>query len=68
MKTTNRSEKTGFLTIDEFCELLGVPRSTFNDWRAKKRAPRVVKLPNGKLRIRKTVAERWIEEHEEEMA
>ena len=53
------------LTIDEVCADLGIARSTFYDWRAKKRAPRCIKLPNGDIRIRRTEYERWLSSHEE---
>jgi excisionase family DNA binding protein len=50
----------GFLTVVEFCELLRISRSTFYDWRQKGLAPRCVKLPNGKLRIRWVDLEEWL--------
>lgn len=53
------------LTIDEICAELGVARSTFYDWRAKKRAPRCIKLPNGDIRVRRAEFERWLDSHEE---
>jgi predicted DNA-binding transcriptional regulator AlpA len=53
------------LTIADLCEELGIARSTFYDWRAKGRAPRCIKLPNGDLRIRRTEFERWLTEHED---
>jgi excisionase family DNA binding protein len=53
------------LTLAEVCDELGVARSTFNDWRAKGRAPRCIKLPNGSLRIRRTELDRWLSEREE---
>ena len=53
------------LTIADLCEELGIARSTFYDWRAKGRAPRCIKLPNGDLRIRRTEFERWLAEREE---
>ena len=56
------------LTIAEFCEEMRVPRSTFYDWRAKRRAPRCIKMPNGELRIRRSEFERWLDEHEERTA
>jgi len=43
-------------------------RSTFYDWRAKCRAPRCVRLPNGELRIRRTDYESWLESLEEDAA
>ncbi|MEU7528981.1 helix-turn-helix domain-containing protein [Saccharothrix sp. NPDC042600] len=47
------------MTVDEFCRAMGIARSTFNDWKAKKRAPRVRKLPNGKLRIDRSDIQAW---------
>ena len=53
------------LTIAELCEELGISRSTFYEWRAKGRAPRCIKLPNGEIRIRRTEFERWLDSLEE---
>lgn len=53
------------LTVAELCAELGVSRSTFYEWRAKKRAPRCIKLPNGDLRIRRIELERWLSAHED---
>ena len=53
------------LTVAEFCAELGISRSTFYDWHAKKRAPKCVKLPNGELRIRRDEYERWLAACEE---
>lgn len=50
-----------WLTISEFCEEMGISRSTFDDWRAKERAPKCLRLPNGSLRIRRTDFETWID-------
>lgn len=55
--TTNRTH----LTIAELCAELGVARSTFYDWRAARKAPKCIKLPNGEIRIRRTDLERWLE-------
>jgi excisionase family DNA binding protein len=49
------------LTIADLCEELGIARSTFYDWRAAKKAPRCIKLPNGEIRIRRADLERWLE-------
>jgi predicted DNA-binding transcriptional regulator AlpA len=40
-------------------------KSTFFDWRAKKRAPRCIKLPNGSLRFRRSEVDRWLTTQEE---
>jgi len=37
------------LTVADVCRELGVARSTFYDWRAKRAAPRCFKLPNGEI-------------------
>ncbi len=54
------SNRARMLTVQDFCEEVGVSRSTFYDWRAKGRAPRCLKLPNGEIRIRRTEADRWL--------
>lgn len=53
------------LTIAEVCDELAVSRSTFYDWRAKGRAPRCIKLPNGEIRVRRTELDRWLASCEE---
>jgi hypothetical protein len=37
----------------------------FYEWRAKRCAPRCLKLPNGEIRVRRGELERWLEEREE---
>lgn len=54
-----------WLTVTEFCEEMGISRSTFDDWRAKRRAPKCVRLPNGSLRIKRTDFEKWLDTLEE---
>jgi predicted DNA-binding transcriptional regulator AlpA len=54
-----------YVTIDDVCADLDIARSTFHDWRAKKRGPRCIKLPNGAIRIRRTEYEQWLDSHEE---
>lgn len=53
------------LTIPEVCAELKVSRSTFYDWRAKGRAPRCLRLPNGDLRIKRTDLDDWLDDHAE---
>lgn len=53
------------LSIDDICDELGIARSTFYEWRAKKRAPRCIKLPNGDIRVRRVEYERWLDSREE---
>lgn len=56
---------TRHLTITALCEELEVARRTFYEWRAKGRAPRCIKLPNGELRIRRTDLDHWLDTCEE---
>ena len=49
------------LTLAEVCMELRIERSTFYDWRAKGRAPKCSKLPNGELRIVRRDLEEWFE-------
>lgn len=65
MSTTTRRTH---LTIADLCEELAVARSTFYDWRAAKKAPRCIKLPNGEIRIRRADLERWLEDLEDDAA
>ena len=58
MTTAVRSRS--MLTLAEVCEELSISRSTFYDWRAKRRAPRCIKLPNGEIRIRRADLEDWL--------
>jgi excisionase family DNA binding protein len=53
------------LTIVEVCEELHISRSTFYDWRAKGKAPRCIKLPNGEIRVRRSELDRWLAAREE---
>jgi len=48
------------MTIADLCAELGISRSTFYEWRTKRKAPRCLKLPNGDLRIRRTDFENWL--------
>lgn len=57
-----RSEK---LTVAQVCAELRISRKTFYEWRAKKTAPRCIKLPNGELRVSRSELDRWLDSHEE---
>jgi excisionase family DNA binding protein len=54
---TNPNEK---LTVSELCAELKVSRSTFYDWRQKRRGPRCIRLPNGGLRVRRRDLDAWL--------
>ncbi|MGW4488865.1 helix-turn-helix transcriptional regulator [Amycolatopsis sp. NPDC004368] len=53
------------LTVNAVCAELDISRRTFYEWRAKGRAPRCIKLPNGSLRVRQIDFENWLESCEE---
>jgi predicted DNA-binding transcriptional regulator AlpA len=53
------------LAVDEVCAELNIARSTWNDWRAKRKAPKCVRLPNGSLRVRRSELDRWLNECED---
>ncbi|GAA3144829.1 helix-turn-helix domain-containing protein [Streptomyces rectiviolaceus] len=65
MTTALPRSRNDKLTLAEVCEDLKVSRSTFYDWRAKGRAPRCIKLPNGDLRIRRSDYEHWLDDRED---
>jgi len=49
------------LTVEQVCAELKVARSTLHEWRAKGRAPKIRKLPNGELRIKRRDLDEWLE-------
>lgn len=55
----------GWLSLEDFCAELGVPRSTAYKWcaagPASGRFPRYRRLPNGRLRIRRDWMEEWLD-------
>ncbi|MGW7065991.1 helix-turn-helix transcriptional regulator [Streptomyces sp. NPDC054855] len=62
---TTKARSRAMLTLAEVCEELRISRSTFYDWRAKRRAPRCIKLPNGDLRIRRSDFDLWLDDRED---
>ncbi len=70
-KAPRRAARSGtarHLTIAEVCKELDITRSTFYDWRAKGKAPRCLKLPNGEIRIRRNEYEVWLASLDEDAA
>lgn len=49
------------LTAKDLIEMLGVSRDTFDKWRHSGRGPTAYRLPNGKLRFRRSDVEKWFE-------
>src|SRR4249920_1936348 len=58
--TSPRAGSSRHLSLAEVCEDLGISRSTFYDWRAKRKAPPCFKLPNGDLGVRRVDFEAWL--------
>lgn len=57
------------MTVPEVLEELnGVSRRTFYRWRELGVGPRAFKLPNGELRVRRSVFTAWLSEREDEAA
>lgn len=57
-----------WLTMEDFCEELGVPMSTAYKWCSHSsqhgevpRFPRACRLPNGKIRIRRDWLDEWLD-------
>ena len=48
------------LTIAEVLVEIKVARSTFDTWRGLGCAPECIKLPNGQIRVRRSVLESWL--------
>ena len=61
-------KEPSWLSMQEVLDDLSVPRSTMNDWRARKRGPRFVKLPGGQLRVSRVEYEAWCASFEEAAA
>ncbi|MCX4549464.1 AlpA family transcriptional regulator [Streptomyces sp. NBC_01500] len=49
------------LKLPEVLDELGMSRAAFYRMRARKQAPRLIKLPNGQLRIRRQDLDSWLE-------
>lgn len=49
------------LTLADVLTELNITRSTFYDWRAKRKAPPCIKLPNGELRVRRSDLNNWLD-------
>jgi excisionase family DNA binding protein len=49
------------LTLREVCAELKISRSTFYDWRQKRKAPLCTVLPNGGIRVVRRDLDAWLE-------
>ena len=53
------------MTVSEVCETLGIARSTWDKWRARRVAPACVVLPNGSVRVRPSELADWLNTRQE---
>lgn len=53
-----------WLTVPEVLDILQVPLSTWEKWRARRLGPPAKRLPSGKLRIRRSDLEAWLDDLE----
>jgi predicted DNA-binding transcriptional regulator AlpA len=59
---THPSNANELLSIPQvLSELNDIPRSTFYRWRATGRGPKSTRLPNGRIRIRRSDLQDWLE-------
>ncbi|WTK15221.1 helix-turn-helix domain-containing protein [Streptomyces sp. NBC_01525] len=57
--------KAEMLKLPEALTELNMSRAAFYRMRARGLGPRIVKLPNGQLRIRRADLDTWLVDHEE---
>jgi len=57
---TTKATTGAHLSVAQVCAELGVARSTFYDWRAAKKGPPCMKLPNGDIRVRRADFDSWL--------
>jgi len=48
------------MTVAEVLAELNIGRGTWEKWRQRDVGPHAVKLPNGQLRIRRSVLDEWL--------
>lgn len=56
------------LKLPEVLEEIGMSRAAFYRMRARGHAPKLIKLPNGQLRVRRTDLDAWWDRYEDEAA
>jgi predicted DNA-binding transcriptional regulator AlpA len=56
------------LKLPEVLNEIGMSRAAFYRLRARGKAPKCIKLPNGQLRVRRRDLDSWLECHEESTA
>jgi predicted DNA-binding transcriptional regulator AlpA len=58
-------EQDRMLSVAEVIDHLSISRATFYRWRSIGRGPRSLRLPNGEIRIWRSVLEQWLRALEE---
>ncbi|NWF26734.1 helix-turn-helix domain-containing protein [Streptomyces sp. PKU-EA00015] len=53
------------LKLPEVLTEIGMSRAAFHRMRARGQAPRLIKLPNGQLRVRRADLDAWLASYEE---
>ncbi|MBQ1118651.1 helix-turn-helix domain-containing protein [Streptomyces albus subsp. chlorinus] len=56
------------LKLPEVLEEIGMSRPAFYRMRARGQAPKLIKLPNGQLRVRRSDLDEWWSSHQEDAA
>jgi len=54
------SKQSGWMSMKDVLDDLGVPRSTMDDWRARGDGPRFTRFPGGHLKIQRVDYEMWL--------
>ncbi|MBL7633572.1 helix-turn-helix transcriptional regulator [Frankia nepalensis] len=61
-----RTDQRVLLTLEQVLAELGgpagpLPRSTWHDWQRKGRGPKVIRLPNGQVRVARDDLNGWLD-------
>ena len=62
---SSASAKDELLTVEQVTQELKISRRTFYRWRELHIAPPSLRLPNGEIRIYRSVLKQWLEQLEE---
>lgn len=65
-KLPARTDQRVLLTLDQVLAELGgpdspLPRSTWHDWQTKGTGPKVIRLPNGQIRVARDDLNTWLD-------
>ena len=65
-RAPSRTDQRILLTLDQVLTELGgpsgpLPRSTWHDWQVKGAGPKVIKLPNGQIRVARDDLNDWLD-------